>query len=314
MSRFIILIKIFVAAGAFACLFYFSGAEALVSVLEQADYSFVAIGSAIAFFGQYIAAQRWRGVLKVGAISITRYDAFRLNLIGTFFGTFLPGQGGGDLVKSTLLFNRFPERRAFLFTSVVYDRLLGLSAVLALALSGAVLLGFKNYDWGQVVSLLYLVVALAIIPLLLYRLKFFYDSIRHRLAVRFTKFFFDAEMLFTNSRLFVRSFCLSMIFQLSWCLTVWMMIFAVKDTVSLLPVLVAAPLSVLVATLPISLGGLGVREGVFSLILLQFDVSVDVATSGALLSMVPLLFASFVGAGLTLKGCFRSEHINSDIC
>ena len=303
-SRLVYLVKVLAAAVAFACLVYFSDTSTLVAVLKEADYRFVAAGSAIFLYGQYLAAQRWRGVLASGELGVSRFDAFRLNLVGTFVGNFLPGQGSGDLVKSAFLFGRFPGRRAFLLASVVYDRLLGLSAMLALAVAGILLLGAVASDWSLVSTagwMLGLVVVLVAVLALFHRLQPFRGFFRERLGKRFAGFSGEIAELFRNRRLFVRSFALSMIFQLSWALSLWMMLRAVRDTVPLVPVLLAAPLSVLIASVPISLGGLGVREGAFSLLMQRFGISADVATAGALLSLVPLLFASFLGAGLASK-------------
>lgn len=307
-SRLVYFLKVLAAAVAFACLVYFSDTNTLVAALKQADYRFVAAGSAIFLYGQYLAAQRWLGVLASGELGVSRFEAFRLNLVGTFIGNFLPGQGSGDLVKSAFLFGHFPGRRAFLLASVVYDRLLGLSAMLTLAVAGIFLLGVLASDWSLVSTIgwmLGVVVALAAVLAFFHRLQPFRGFFRERLGKRFAGFSGEIAELFRNRRLFVRSFALSMIFQLSWALSLWMMLRAVSDTVQLVPVLVAAPLSVLIASVPISLGGLGVREGAFSLVMQRFGVSADVATAGALLSLVPLLFASFLGACLASKSYAR---------
>lgn len=297
-------IKVLAAGVAFALLVHVSDTKALLAVLEKADYRFVVFGSSVFLFGQYLAAQRWRGVLKAGMVVISRFDAFRLNLLGTFVGNFLPGQGSGDLVKSAFLFGDFAGRKSFLLASVVYDRLLGLAAMLTLALAGVLLLGLIAGDWtlAAVLGWALLAVAAAAVALAtLHRLKalekFFGDRLR-RFFSRFSGEFFG---LLGNRALFMRSFFLSMIFQLSWALSLWLMLLAVTDGVSLIPVLLAAPLSALVASVPVSLGGLGVREGAFSVIMQGFGMGAEVATAGALLSLVPLLIASSLGAGFALK-------------
>jgi glycosyltransferase 2 family protein len=310
-SRIVYLLKVSAAGVAFAGLVYFSDTTALVAALNEADYRFVAAGSAIFLYGQYLAAQRWRGVLASGELGVSRFEAFRLNLVGTFIGNFLPGQGSGDLVKSAFLFGRFPGRRAFLLASVVYDRLLGLSAMLTLAVAGMLILGLVAGDWPMISAFGWMlggVLALGALLMLFYRLQPFDGFFRERLGKRFAGFSGEIAELFGNRRLFLRSFALSMIFQLSWALSLWMMLRAVRDAVPLVPVLLAAPLSVLIASVPISLGGLGVREGAFSLLMQRFGISADVATAGALLSLVPLLFASFLGAGLASKAYARRSR------
>lgn len=296
---------------AFVCLYYFSDTRALTAALKNADYRFVGAGSAVFLYGQYLAAQRWRGVLTAGGVGVSRFQVLRLNLVGTFIGNFLPGQGSGDLIKSAFLFGRFPGRRAFLMASVVYDRLLGLSAMLTLAVVGALLLGWHTDDWSlvTVVGWLLLFSAGVLVPLAyLHRFRPLRNFFANRLGKRFTGFSGEIAELVKNRQLLVRSFVLSMIFQLSWALSLWMMLRAVVEDAPPVPVLLAAPLSVLVASVPVSLGGLGVREGAFSLLMQRFGIAADPATAGALLSLVPLLIASFLGACLSLTGNGRETR------
>ena len=204
----------------------------------------------------------------------------------------------------TFLFGRFPARRAFLFASVAYDRLIGLAAMLTLAVAGMLLLGMVEGDWwlfSKAAWLLGFVVALATVLALFRRRSLSGNFFRGRLENRFAGFSGEITELFGNRRLFARSFGLSMIFQLSWALSLWMMLRGIVDAVPLVPVLVAAPVSVFIASIPISLGGLGVREGAFSVLMQHFGISASVATAGALLSLAPILIASLLGAGLATK-------------
>lgn len=298
------LVKVLVAAGIFACLFYFSNTEALGAALRRANYFSVAAGTMIFLYGQYLASLRWRGVLGSGSISVSRFEALGLNLIGTFIGNFLPGQGSGDLAKSAFLFGRFPDRRPFLLASVIYDRLLGLSAMLGVAMAGAFILGFERGDWSLANTAAWALILVAIIlsaMIYVYRTQLLWQFLGERLNKRVASFFEQLAELMHNRLLFLRSLALSTAFQLSWALSVWMMLRAIQPGVPLIPVLFAAPTAVLVASMPISLGGLGVREGAFSLLMQRFGIDADVATTGALLSLIPLLIASFIGAYLTLS-------------
>lgn len=311
--RFGYLLKVLAAALLFAGLFYFSDTQALGAALLTADCWFVAAGSAVFLYGQYLAAQRWRGVLGSGAVIVSRAEAWRLNLVGTFVGNFLPGQGSGDLVKAAFLFGRFPNRRAFLLASVVYDRLLGLSAMLGLAFVGVLMLGLVDDDWSLANAagwMLAFLVCLVFAMKYLHRLQPLWMLLGDRMGKRFAGFSMQLAELLRNRELLLRSFALSIVFQLSRVLTLWMMLRAVQASVRLAPILLAAPMSVLIASVPVSLGGLGVREGAFSLLMQRFGMSADMATAGALLSVVPLLIASSFGAGLILFGRGRYGRLS----
>lgn len=286
-----------------AGLFYFSDFRALSTRFREADFMLVAVGSGIFLAGQYIAAQRWRGVLKSGCVDISRRDAWRLNMIGTFFGNFLPGQGSGDMVKSGFLFSRFPGERAFLLASVVYDRLLGLLAIVGVALSGVFMLGFTKGDWSLATTALAILACMVILivgSFYAHRFHWIWNLLGERMKKRFISFFESLAELIGNRKLFFRSMALSILFQLSWVLSLWVMLLAVHSKISFIPVLLSGPLAVLIASVPISLGGIGVREGAFSLLMQRFGIDADAATAGALLSLIPILLASLAGAYFTM--------------
>lgn len=307
---------IYVAKALVACLllaglFYFSDFQALRVRFREADFSIVACGAAIFLAGQFLAAQRWHGILKSGAVDISRWDALRLNMIGTFFGNFLPGQGSGDLVKSGFLFGRFPEQRAFLVASVIYDRLLGLFAIVSVALTGVFILGFTKGDWSlmMMTALLSICIALLIVAsFYAHRFHWIWGFLGERMKLRFISFFEHLAGLIRNPGLFFRSFILSVFFQLSWVLALWLMLLAVHSTIPFIPVLLGGPLAVLIASVPISLGGIGVREGAFSLIMQRFGVNADVATAGALFSLIPIFIASLAGAYFSLVWQAGKQH------
>lgn len=300
---FIYLLKLLVVIAAIGSLLYFSDLKAIKGVLNLADYRWVVAGTAIFLVGQYLSSQRWRGILQVGQIIISPLAALRLNLIGTFSGNFLPGQGTGDIVKATLLFERFPDCKLFLLTSVVYDRLLGLIAILILSALSACLLIMRNGDWHAIHYVFWgvcLVLALTFLVTRLHRLKWFWRLMDESLGKRLAGVSENLMILFSQRSLFLRTLFLSLLFQFTWVLALGLMLHAIEPTLPMLPVLLAAPLSVLIASIPITLGGLGVREGAFSLIMQQFGVAADVASSAALLSLLPILIASIAGGLLAM--------------
>jgi uncharacterized protein (TIRG00374 family) len=301
----IYLLKLLVVIAAIGSLLYFSDLKAINGALRQADYGWVAAGTVVFLVGQYLSSQRWRGILQAGLIIISRLAALRLNLIGTFSGNFLPGQGAGDIVKATLLFERFPDRKLFLLTSVAYDRLMGLIAILALSALAACLLVMRNGDWSAAYHVVWaagLVLLLTLLATQLHRPKWLWRLLGERMGRMLAGFSETLLSLFRQRPLFLRTLGLSLLFQLSWVLALWLMLLAIQPGVPLLPVMLAAPLSVLIASIPITLGGLGVRESAFSLLMQQFGVSAGVATTAALLSLIPIIIFSAIGAFLFTKG------------
>ncbi|WP_054515682.1 lysylphosphatidylglycerol synthase transmembrane domain-containing protein [Achromobacter xylosoxidans] len=269
--------------------------------MQRADGLYVLAGSAVFLGGQLAAAQRWRGILRAGGIDLGTRRVFALNLMGASAGTFLPGQGSGDLVKCTLLFPSYPTRRGFLIASCLMDRMAGLMGTLCLAAAGAILLRATQQDWTLG---LYIVGGGAIMLLLLlaghrYREHILASRLaRNKISAAIISCVRELGRLAANPRLALSSLALSLLFQASWALSLWCMLRSVMPDAPLPAVMFAAPISILIATVPVSLGGLGVREGAFTLLMQRFDVPADLATVAALLSLLPIIITAATGAVL----------------
>lgn len=80
------------------------------------------------------ATTRWWLLLRVQAIPLRWVEALRIYLIGTFFNLFLPGSTGGDAVKAFYILRKAPaDKRAGAILTVVIDRVLGLLALVLIA-------------------------------------------------------------------------------------------------------------------------------------------------------------------------------------
>ena len=66
-------------------------------------------------------------------------DALRLGLLGYFLNTFMPGTIGGDLVKAALV-AREQRRRTVAVSTVLFDRVVGMSGIYTLAVGAGTLL------------------------------------------------------------------------------------------------------------------------------------------------------------------------------
>lgn len=81
-----------------------------------------------------LGALRWSILLRGLRLGIPYTGALRLQLIGLFFGTALPGIVGGDLIKAAYVMKLHPgQGRARVLVSVLLDRVAGLISIFVLA-------------------------------------------------------------------------------------------------------------------------------------------------------------------------------------
>ncbi|MEY4616311.1 MAG: hypothetical protein RJB66_1271 [Pseudomonadota bacterium] len=82
----------------------------------------------------FFATWRWQLLLRVQKIHLGRGECFKLNLIGLFFNYVMPGGVGGDVVKGYYIIKDHPQNRMGAGMSVLLDRVMGLYAMLILAI------------------------------------------------------------------------------------------------------------------------------------------------------------------------------------
>jgi glycosyltransferase 2 family protein len=103
--------------------------------LRQADYWWVGAAILAYLVVEVAAAVRWQILLRVQKIRLSVARLSGLFLIGMFYNQFLPGGTGGDIIKSYLLLKETPDHKAGALLAVVFDRLIGLVALVAITVT-----------------------------------------------------------------------------------------------------------------------------------------------------------------------------------
>src|SRR2546422_9617699 len=103
----------------------------MVEAIRNAQYHWVFLGILAYVVVEVAAAFRWHVLLKVQKIRLTLPRLSGLFLIGMFYNQFLPGGTGGDIIKSYYLLKETPDKKAGALLAVVFDRFIGLVALVA---------------------------------------------------------------------------------------------------------------------------------------------------------------------------------------
>ncbi len=105
----------------------------MAKVLAGADRWWLFAGFAVYGIVEVIAGLRWHLLLRVQGIGLARGRLVALLLVGLFFNFFIPGGTGGDVVKVFYLLKETPGQRAPALLSVFVDRLIGVIALTFIA-------------------------------------------------------------------------------------------------------------------------------------------------------------------------------------
>jgi len=238
--------------------------------------------------GYVLCGLRWAWIAQGLAIEVSRARKIRLYFLGMFASLFLPSTIGGDVVRGILLAKgdgrvKMGVRAA---ASVILDRVNGMYALVALLTVSMLMVSWPIAWWW---SWLALVAAMWIGMLC-------YPWLHARLPEKLRAL----KQLPLHERSFQgmwwRSLPISLIFQMMIVQAHVFLGMAVGLEMSWAAFSIMVGLVALVATLPISLNGFGVREAGYVGFAVYFGASADAATAMAALWVIVLALAALPGA------------------
>lgn len=238
--------------------------QKLLHVVHEAHWGGIVWGFVWITAAYLLLSLRWKVLLQTTQIRIPLVDLVKLTYLSHFIGYLLPGGVSIDAVRGVYLWRHTQGRRAQAMASILVDRLIGFWAIIALAFLGAwmeqqnavllplaAVLGVFTVVWITA----FLTPIVRVIDRLLYRfphgekLALFYDALHH-----FSR----------NPQALVASLGISLLFQFAYILAAHTVFQALSPT----PPSVGATLAYVslinaLTMIPITIGGLGVREGGF---------------------------------------------------
>lgn len=270
--------------------FFFHDAEFRNQAMEAfrtANGSWLIFGVLIAGAENVVGAIRWRMFLRMLGIDLPFWKSVEICMVALFCNTFMLGAAGGDLVRVAYLVQR-GNRKTTSLLSIIMDRVSGLGALILITL----VLSAWNYTWLvqspialTVVKfvILYQLVALFFIGLsLVLSVKGLTDRLPKWTPVR--QLVVDLSsgyaLMATRWRTTLRAFLLSLIMLLGYFGVFYCSARAFGAPIDFMQLSTIMPSADIISALPISVGGVGVREQVFVILLGQLaGVSAAMAVS-----------------------------------
>lgn len=238
--------------------------------------------------GYVLCGLRWAWIAKGLDIEVSRTRKIRLYFLGMFASLFLPSTIGGDVVRGILLAKS--EGRSNMgvraAASVILDRVNGMYALVALLTVSMLMFSWPSAWWWSWLAL----VAAMWVGMLLY--PWLHARLPEKLAV--LKQLPLHEQGF--QRMWWRSLPVSLLFQMMIVQAHVFLGMAVGLDMNWAAFSIMVGLVALVATLPISLNGFGVREAGYVGFAVYFGASADAATAMAALWVIILAVAALPGA------------------
>lgn len=254
---------------------------------------------------------RWRLLLSAQGIAFGWIRALRVYMIGLFFNLFMLGATGGDVVKIYFAMRETSSKKSAALLSVLVDRMMGLLGLIAVTVavlvlrrerlqallaSSAVMQGL----FGTLVLVMGGMTGLVVFGFLVDR----FHLARHLprwlpLRERIVELAGAFSVYARDGRTLAATFAISVIchlfnFGAFWCAARALGAFGGAE--GLLDIFFVMPIILTITALPISLSGVGVREGLFEqMFRVLFPAHLGIAVPVSLLGFFMMVFWGVIG-------------------
>ena len=261
--------KLVISSGLLYFVLSKAGADKVLSIIKAINPFAFILAIFIYFVSLYISTMRWRLLLPE---EFKKKKLFSFYLIGSFFNTFLPGIIGGDAVKTYYLYKEINSGSLSL-SSVFMDRYIGFVSLMIMGLTSYVI-GF-NYLKGSIIEWLLPVIILAFLigSFVLFGLRF---GKKVRVLSQFYAYFDNYR---NQKTLITKTLLLSFVVQSLSTISIYVITLGLGQHISLIYFFIFFPIIVTISTLPISISGIGIREGSFVLLFGLVGIKPEMATA-----------------------------------
>ena len=299
-------VKAIVSSALLGFIFYSISWAKLISVLGRVDTLLLLLTVGCNATGVFLSAMKWKCLLDIKNIQKSVWQLQAFYYMGFFFNNFFPSMIGGDLFRMFKTCST-PKQRADAVCGVLAERGIGLITMLVLTATAAFLNTWRadvdslGLPWWKISGLTLIACLLLVGSFLislsppLRRFMHRYRSLRSVVQMRDT---FAAYL--NHSNVLIKAFVLSTMFHILLIVNGWLFVRSVGLHLDPIVLGVVFPVTMLMAMIPISINGFGIKEGTLIVLLGQLGVPMEESLAIAGLSRLFIVLASIAGGILLL--------------
>jgi glycosyltransferase 2 family protein len=227
----------------------------------------------IVFFTFFLVSIRWQLLLESQGIKVSTKDSVRMSLIGSFFSFVLPGGVSGDAVKAYYVSKDNKDKQWTSGVSVIVDRYIGVTTLCFLAFF-VTLIEYKRFSQSSVLASLQTFLAIMLVFLIVSGYLIFSKTrfeqlgrLFRRLDIKFgqkARTFFAALNSYGQSHtILFKAFILSLIGHVSTIYVFSHLGHRMGEYLPLEAYFYCVPISIMLSSVPIAPGGIGVGQAAF---------------------------------------------------
>ena len=238
-----------------------------------------------------ITGIRWHVLIKTMSGSLPLKNCIKLYWIGMFFSQMLPTSIGGDVVRVILIDEKYFSRKKA-FASIILERFIGL---------GILVIGALFYLMPLLAEVeipshtIYIFTTCCIFGVLMFKIlenNAIFIELRKFIVLIIFECTNGLLILIKSPGVLFKFLILSIMSHSLLITAAYLLITDLNGIVAIFPIIGTMACVMVLAALPLSINGWGVREGAMLLLLTQVGVSAEAAiASGISLGVITLLFS-----------------------
>jgi hypothetical protein len=269
--------------------------------MRNANLFFLFLSAIVFLFLILISVWRWKIILDARNQHFTTGYLTKVYFACWFFNNILPTSIGGDVIR--IIYSIKDNNKALAFSATFVDRMIGFVGLFFFALCASLLLLISHHQTQFLLLNIigFLILILIILVLFSDRAHRFFSVIFGRIKIfRLGEIF---EKIYTTVKEYrqakialLKSFLLSLLLQADLALTWYLVGYAVGARISVIYYFLYIPIVGLITMIPVTIGGLGIRENSFVAFFTAAGLSGVQATSTSLLYLVINLIYALIGS------------------
>ena len=309
------ILQILIGGGALAFIIASSDARRLVDAIKSTRVAYLPLAVVATVLVYWFMAYRWHIVLKVGGHSIRTSKLFGYNLIGCFFGNFVPGGAAIGDVSRLIYVDRHVGDKPFALSTIAFEKLTGLFTVLFIGF-GSTIASSQFLPEGRLIYTGEAVLALGLAASAAL-LSNYFSSLAARLiraaGERLSiKKIGDAAArtleamseLRKNKLMVFKAVMLSVLVRVIWSLGFYVISLAMGLDMGLWLIFSLTSIVDLIRMLPVTINGIGLREWAMIGLFANVGVEREKALMFSFLAFAPLILVALAG-GLVYMSAAR---------
>jgi len=292
----------------------------IIEILKSSNKVLLLLSLSTHTLGTYITAVRWKALLNTQEVKLSTATLSATVLIGSFFNNFLPTSIGGDVFRTYDVSKKAKIPLSTSASVILVERFSGVVSAATYAVI-ALFLGFTAIGHRSVIIpiviffVVTVILAFLIINPSLFRLgkisgKFkFIRKLKEKLSNVYNTLASFKKYKVVLIEVMIFSFLLQFTVILNWYLAAM----ALGINLTLTSFIFIVPVVAVIAMIPISIGGIGLRENSLAFIMVAMGVNNEKAALCSLIILFMLIIMGGVGGIIyIIRPYFESRSKKND--